>query len=112
MLKNYFSLKVRKIISLLIIFIYGLLHMRGPVCTGGTTCNVSYLMKLYTYAGSILLPGTTQLMRDNGFFIGYKTYGVWDAIPQLILHIGIDIFYWYLIVCVLVYLVNKVQAAR
>jgi hypothetical protein len=109
MLKIYFNLKVWKIIVLLVTFIYGVIKIRGPLCIGGNTCNVPFLIKIISYSSSVLLPGTTQLMRDNGFLIGHKTYDIWDAIPQLIFHIGIDIFYWYLIICVIVYLIHKIK---
>jgi hypothetical protein len=80
--------------------------MRAPICVGGS-CHSPLTVKLFSYASSVLLPGTTQLMRDNGFFIGYKTYGLWDAIPQLIIHVGLDLLFWYFVICILIYLFKK-----
>lgn len=113
MLIDYFKLKAWKIISLLIIYSYSLLQIREKICSvcKGSDCSGCYpfIIKFMIYAGQVALPGTTQLMRDNGFLVGYKTWGIWDAIPQLIFHIGIDIFYWYLIICLIVFLVNKMR---
>lgn len=111
MFKKFFQPKAWKFISLAVIFVYGLLQMRGPRCMGEGIgpCIYPLWAKIITYASSVILPGTTQLFRDNGFLINHKTIGLWDAVPQLIFHVGIDIFYWYLIVCSIVFVVRKLK---
>ena len=111
MLKNYFKLKVWKIITLLAMFSYGLSQMRGPQCMGEGIgpCIYPLWVKIIVYASSVILPGTTQLFRDNGFLINHKTYAAMDGIPQLIFHVGIDIFYWYLIICFATFIADTLK---
>jgi hypothetical protein len=99
-----------KAIVLLIMFAYAILHVEGPHCVGCASefcsgeCEAAapFFVKAITYSSSIVLPGTNQLMQDNGFFVNHKTYGWADAIPQLIVHVGLDVLYWYLIACLIV----------
>ncbi|KKR06545.1 MAG: hypothetical protein UT32_C0018G0047 [Parcubacteria group bacterium GW2011_GWC2_39_14] len=112
MQKVTLTFKPWKILSLLVIFVYGLSQMRGPLCLGSSTCTTSFIEKALTYLSSVILPGITQLMRDNGFFVGYKTNGLWDAIPQFIVHVGIDILYWYLIICFISFIVRSIKKLK
>lgn len=98
--KKFFSITKWKVIVFFVILIIGIVTVRGPLCLG-PACQISFTDKFISYSSSVILPGTTNLFRDNGFFIGYKTYGIWDAIPQLIIHVGMDIIYWYVIICFL-----------
>lgn len=111
--KDFFALKIWKIILFLIILILGLLAIRQPssLCVGGP-CTVPLSAKILNYFIPLLLPGTTNLFKDNGFFIEHKTIGYWDGIPQLIVHVGIDLLYWYLIVGLIYGLINYIKQKK
>ena len=93
-------------------FLFGMILMNSihtikmPSCVGGP-CEIAFISKIISFFVPILLPGTSNLFSDNGFFLGYKTYGLTDAIPQLIVHIGVDVLYWYLIICLITRLYRK-----
>ena len=107
--KKYFDLKTWKIIIFIIIFIFAILTASGPKCFAGIniSCESSILHKITSYGFSVLLPGINNLLADNGFFIGHKTIGIWDTIPQLIVHIGLDLLYLYLLACIVVSIIRK-----
>ncbi|MBT4917196.1 hypothetical protein HON58_02040 [Candidatus Peregrinibacteria bacterium] len=96
-------------------FLFGVLLMNAIyttktyfACVGGP-CEIPITAKIFSYFMSLFLPGINNLFSDNGFFIGYKTYGLADAIPQLIFHVGVDILYLYLILCLVINLYPKLK---
>jgi hypothetical protein len=100
-------------------FLFGMILMNGIYtatifksnwiqCFGGS-CEIPIAAKILTYVMSLLSPGINNLFSDNGFFIGQKTYGLADAIPQLIVHVGLDLLYWYLILCLIISLYYRIK---
>lgn len=106
--QKFFKIRIWKVVVFFVILIIGILTMKGPVCEGGP-CEISLSNKIISYGSFIVIPGTSNLFSDNGFFVGYSTYGIWDAIPQLIFHVGVDLLYWYIIICFLVGLIGWVR---
>lgn len=88
--------------------IYTARILKENQCFGGP-CEIPITAKIFSYVISLLFPGVSNLFADNGFFIGHKTYGLADAIPQLIVHVGLDILYWYLILCLIITLYYRVK---
>ena len=108
-LSEYFRLTKVKLVVFLGIFALAMTTLSSPWCTGGK-CNIELHQKVFHYASQVFLPGLTNLFKENAFFIGQTTYGPWDAIPQLIFHVGVDLVYLYIFVCIVLRFVGWLRA--
>jgi len=105
-LSEYFKLTKLKVVLFLIIFVLALSTISSPWCVG-PQCNYGLYKKIIYFAPQMLLPGLTNLFRENAFFIGQKTHDLGDAIPQLIFHVGIDLIYLYTLICIISYIIKR-----
>lgn len=92
-----------KIILTIIIAVLALLSIGlQRRCLG--TCNVSAFDTIIKYVSALISPGVNNLLGDNGFFINYEPSGNIGMVFEGIFHWGLDIVYWYLLSCIIIWL--------
>ena len=109
-IKEFFRPTKKKIIIFIIILIVGLLS--NGLRFGAFGRPLTSTEKFLNTIPSVTSPGINALMRDNGFFINFKPYGTFDMILEGIVHIGIDVFYWYLLAGIIIFLVSKIKSKK
>jgi hypothetical protein len=96
-----------KIILTIVIAVLALLSIGfESKCMPGKACDFSTFDTVMNYASKIISPGINNLLGDNGFFMNYKPSGNFGMVLEGIFHFGLDIVYWYLLSCVIIWLFN------
>ena len=96
------------VLVIILIFASGFFSYR---CFG--PCNLTPTQQILSKTSDtlrlILSPGITNLLGDNGFFIGYKPYGNLGGVLEGIFHFGLDIIYWYLLSCIIIWIYRRIK---
>lgn len=109
-LKEFFMPTKTKIILFIIILLIGLLSNGLKINAFGRplTPTEDFLNDV----PKVTSPGINALLRDDGFFVNYKPYSTADMVLEGIFHFGIDLIYWYILSCLLIYLISKIKSKK
>jgi len=105
--KEFFKPTKGKIILFIVILILGVFSDGFKIAVFGRPLTSTE--KLINAIPKFTSPGINALMRDDGFFIGYKPYGTFGMVLEGMVHVFVDLVYWYLLSCLLVFLFRKIK---
>lgn len=57
----------------------------------------------------ITSPGINALLRDDGFFMNYRPDGTAGMIFEGIVHVALDLVYWYILSCLILLIYHKAK---
>ncbi|GEM_PF-2064584 len=109
-LKEFFRPAKSKIIVFIIILL--IFALSNGLKTGAFGRPLTSTEKFLNSVPMITSPGINALLRDNGFFVGYKPYGTVDMVFEGVFHLGLDLIYWYALSCAVVSLIGIIKPTK
>jgi len=107
-MKEFFKPTKTKIILFIIIAVLGFLSNALKInCFGPCPDNTIYTV--INTIPRITSPGINALLRDDGFFMNYKPSETAGMVFEGIIHVVLDIIYWYILSCLILAVYHKLR---